>query len=247
MSCGAEGFSFTLPGCRHRSTVVGGSQMKVVSVRHRFGSVAGAATAVAVAASVVVAPPEQFRAAEISPQIHAVELQAVTAIAGLNVMDGVSVTLSQTAPRSNATASAAGSPNLLAVAAAIGLGAVLLPLWYLTAPVTLPMTVLLIGAFGGVCSGCYSGSSRGAENPLANIILPGLQYWLTGPIQGFVGASRSAGTTAAGAVKRKVRAVKDVRQPRAQAVGRAPTRSVSKSKAPRPGNTAAKRAVRSAG
>ena len=232
--------------------------MKFVSVRHRFGSVAGAATAVAVAASVVLAPPEQYRAAEISPQIHAVELQAVTAIAGLNVMDGGSVTLPQTAPRSNATASAAGSPNLLAVAAAIGLGAVLLPLWYLTAPVTLPMTVLLIGAFGGVCSGCYSGSSKGAENPLANIILPGLQYWLTGPIQGFVGvissafappaaaASRSAGTTAADATRRKVRAVKDVRQPRAQAVGRAPTRSVSKGKAPRPGNTAAKRAVRSA-
>ena len=233
--------------------------MKFVSVRHRFGSVAGAATAVAVAASVVLAPPEQYRAAEISPQIHAVELQAVTAIAGLNVMDGGSVTLPQTAPRSNATASAAGSPNLLAVAAAIGLGAVLLPLWYLTAPVTLPMTVLLIGAFGGVCSGCYSGSGKGAENPLANIILPGLQYWLTGPIQGFVGvissafappaaaASRSAAATAAGAVRRKALADSDVRQPRAQAVVQVPARSASKGKVSRLDNIAAKRAVRSAG
>lgn len=233
--------------------------MKVVSVRHRFSRVAGAATAVAVAASVVVAPPEQFRTAVISPQIHAVELQAVTAIAGLKAMDAGPVTLPQTAPRSNAIASAAGSPNLVVVAVAIGLGAVLLPLWYLTAPVTLPMTVLLIGAFGGVCSGCYSGSGKGAENPLANIILPGLQYWLTGPIQGFVGvissafaplaaaASRSAGATAAGAVRRKVLAVKDVRQPRAQAVGRVPTGSASKGKVPRTENGTAKRAVRSAG
>ena len=233
--------------------------MKVVSVRHRFGSVAGAATAVAVAASVVVAPPGQFRSAAMSPQIHAVELQAMTAIAGLNMMDAGSVTLPQAEPRSNATASAAGPPNLLAVAAAIGLGAVLLPLWYLTAPVTLPMTVLLIGAFGGVCSGCYSGSSKGAENPLANIILPGLQYWLTGPIQGLVGvissafappaaaASRSAGAAAAGAVRRKVPAVKDVRQPRAQTVGRASNRSASKGKVSRAENGTAKRAVRSAG
>lgn len=91
------------------------------------------------------------------PEIHAV--QAVTASAVLNdAVAQVSAELepvtSPAGPRSKASASATGSPNLFAAAVAIGLGAVLLPIWYLL-PVTLP-TILTIAALGGVCSGCYS-------------------------------------------------------------------------------------------
>ena len=164
--------------------------MTVVSVRLRSGGVSGLAAAVLLTATLVVTPPGELARSGPTRQIHAVQLQAVTVSALLNdagdqaSKDAGSATLAQAGPHSNTTAAASGSPNLFAVAAAIGLGALLLPAWYLTFPVTLPLTILFIGAFGGVCSGCFSGSSQGMSNPLANIILPGVQWWLTGPIQG---------------------------------------------------------------
>ncbi len=221
--------------------------MKVVAVRHKFGSVAGLATAVAVALALVVNPPDQLRPGGLMPEIHAVQLQAVTASAVLNdAVAQVSAELepvtSPAGPRSKASASATGSPNLFAAAVAIGLGAVLLPIWYLTFPVTLPLTILTIAALGGVCSGCYSGSSNGASNPLANIVLPGIQYWLTAPIQGIFnllspGSSAAAATSvpapaAAARLRRQVAGANGVGQPRS--AGSVPTGTLARSAAAQP-------------
>jgi len=239
---------FTLSGVPRLFGCIRGFQMKVVAVRHKFGSVVGLATAVAVALALVVNPPDQLRPGVLMPEIHVVQLQAVTASAVLNdavaqVFAELEPATSQAGPRSNASASATGSPNLFAAAVAIGLGAVLLPIWYLTFPVTLPLTILTIAALGGVCSGCYSGSSNGASNPLANIVLPGIQYWLTAPIQGIFnllspGSSAAAAAAAsvpapapvaAARLRRQVAGANGVGQPRS--AGSVPTGTLARSAA----------------
>lgn len=208
-----------------RAGWVWGFGMNVVNGSRRLETLGGALTAVAVAAALVIAPPDQLKSVVLRPQVHSVQLQAISTSAVLNAAGSVEAPSSAGSPSVNAAAvaSADGSPNLLGAIATAALGAVLLPLWYLSFPVTLPAMILFVAALGGVCSGCYSGQSYANTNPLAYIVLPAIQFWLTAPIQRVFGSFTS---TPAAAI---------VAAPRAAVVGRSAvatsTRSLPASKA----------------
>lgn len=154
----------------------------------------GSATALtaALAAGLVTAPPVRVSAAPI--ETHLVQLQAAT-LSSLDVTSPLPT--AATSPHADSVAAATGSPDIFTAIVGAAIGAVLLPLWYLAFPVTLPGTILLVAALGGVCSGCYSGQSYANSNPIAYIVLPALQYWLTFPIQRIFGVPTSSSAAAA--------------------------------------------------
>ena len=170
--------------------LLGGFGMKRIGVCRYC--VAG--TAAVVAAAMVIPAPNQLKVHAARQQVHEVQLQALAADFALSaalpggelLVSGAQAAVQSIAgegtdQRTAASAAATGTPNLLSAIATIGLGAVLLPMWYLAFPVTLPSMILFVAAL-----------TPADGNPIANIVIPGLQYWLTTPIQRFFEALKAA-------------------------------------------------------